>query len=104
MLREAGIGGVYLGMLSFSKPEPYPVFSFGRKRVTLVLQTGQVPWAIRRPVVVTFNGSILDNLFLATLYTVTFKFHGNFSLDSSELMELSHSYWMNFGTVRSTWQ
>jgi hypothetical protein len=33
-----------------------------------------------------FDGAILDRLFLATLDTVTFEFHGDFSLYGSELM------------------
>ena len=38
-----------------------------------------------------FNGAILDRLFLATLDTVTFEFHGNFSLYGFKLMKLIFS-------------
>ena len=39
------------------------LLSLGRKRVTLVLQTGQVPWAILRPFSVSLTSPLATCLF-----------------------------------------
>ena len=59
--------GAHLLMLSFFETKTYPTSLLGRKRVTLVLHTGQVAWAIRRPLGVSLTVPSLIVYFLRHL-------------------------------------